>query len=72
MYVIEMIPCSVTPTQAFVNTYPLPCTAQQPQRQAFFYTINFFSDALEKLHFWDRFYADILVTEAISQKHLHC
>lgn len=32
MYVIELIPCSVTPTQAFVSTDPPPCTAQQPQR----------------------------------------
>ncbi|XP_076458587.1 LOW QUALITY PROTEIN: extracellular matrix organizing protein FRAS1-like [Babylonia areolata] len=32
MYVIELIPCAVTPTQAFVSTDPLPCTAGQPQR----------------------------------------
>ena len=32
MYAIELIPCAVTPTQAYVNADPLPCTAGQPQR----------------------------------------
>ena len=32
MYAIELIPCAVTPTQAYINADPLPCTAGQPQR----------------------------------------